>query len=64
MIRSPIAGRVTDLSVGVGQFYNDPTVPVLTVADLATVWLSAGFTWATSCFIRIRNRLWRSMTAG
>ena len=41
VIRSPIAGRVTDLSVGVGEFHNDPTVAVMTVADLATVWLSA-----------------------
>jgi cobalt-zinc-cadmium efflux system membrane fusion protein len=41
IIRSPIAGRVTDLSVGVGEFHNDPTVAVMTVADLATVWLTA-----------------------
>lgn len=41
VIRSPIAGRVTDLSVGVGEFHNDPTVPVMTVADLGIVWLTA-----------------------
>ena len=41
IIRSPISGRVTDLSVGVGEFHNDPTVAVMTVADLTTVWLSA-----------------------
>jgi membrane fusion protein, heavy metal efflux system len=41
IIRSPIAGRVTDLSAGAGEFHNDPTVPVMTVADLATVFLAA-----------------------
>jgi len=41
VIRSPIEGRVIDLSVGSGEFHNDPTVPVMTIADLGTVWLSA-----------------------
>jgi len=41
VIRSPINGRVIDLSVGVGEFHNDPTVSVMTVADLGTVWLTA-----------------------
>ncbi len=41
VIRSPIAGRVTDLTVGVGEFHNDPTISVMTVADLATVYLTA-----------------------
>jgi membrane fusion protein, heavy metal efflux system len=41
VIRSPIDGRIIDLSVGSGEFHNDPTVPVMTIADLGTVWLSA-----------------------
>jgi membrane fusion protein, heavy metal efflux system len=41
VIRSPIAGRVIEMSAGAGEFHNDPTVPVMTVADLSTVWLSA-----------------------
>jgi len=41
VIRSPISGRIIDLSVGVGEYHNDPTVPVMTVADLGTVWLTA-----------------------
>ena len=41
VVRSPIAGRVTDLAVGVGEFRNDPTVPMMTVADLSTVYLTA-----------------------
>ena len=41
VIRSPIDGRIIDLSVGSGEFHNDPTVSVMTIADLGTVWLSA-----------------------
>ena len=41
VIRSPIDGRVIDLSVGAGEYHNDPTVPVMTIADLGTVWLAA-----------------------
>ena len=41
VIRSPIDGRIIELSVGVGEFHNDPTVAVMTVADLGTVWLTA-----------------------
>jgi cobalt-zinc-cadmium efflux system membrane fusion protein len=41
VIRSPIEGRIIDLSVGSGEFHNDPTVPVMTIADLGTVWLAA-----------------------
>jgi cobalt-zinc-cadmium efflux system membrane fusion protein len=41
VIRSPIDGRIIDLSVGAGEYHNDPTVPVMTIADLGTVWLTA-----------------------
>lgn len=41
VIRSPIAGRVTDVSVGAGEFHNDPTVAIMTIADLGSVWLTA-----------------------
>lgn len=41
VLRSPIEGRIIDLSVGAGEYHNDPTVPVMTIADLGTVWLSA-----------------------
>jgi len=56
IMRSPIAGRVTDVSVGVGQFYNDPTVPVMTVADLATVWLSANVSEKDVHAVRVGDR--------
>lgn len=38
---SPIAGRVVDLSSAIGEFRNDPNSPLMTVADLSDVWLTA-----------------------
>lgn len=38
---SPVAGRVVDMASAHGEFHNDPNVPLMTVADLSTVWLTA-----------------------
>lgn len=40
-VRSPIAGRVIDLTLSPGQFLNDPAAVVMTVADLSSVWVTA-----------------------
>ncbi len=40
-LHSPIAGRVIDLSGAQGAFWNDTNAPIMTVADLSTVWLAA-----------------------
>lgn len=41
-VRSPIAGRVVDLSAAAGAYWNDATAPLMTVADLSTVFVTAG----------------------
>ena len=38
---SPVAGQVVDMASAHGQFRNDVTAPLMTVADLSTVWLTA-----------------------
>ena len=40
-LRSPIAGHVIDQTGAQGAFWNDTNAPIMTVADLSTVWLSA-----------------------
>jgi cobalt-zinc-cadmium efflux system membrane fusion protein len=40
-VRSPITGRVIDLSTAPGQFQNDPSAILMIVADLTTVWVTA-----------------------
>lgn len=41
ILRSPIAGRVVDMHVAVGEFHSDLAAPLMTVADLANVWVTA-----------------------
>ncbi len=41
VVRAPVAGSVTTLSVAQGNMINDPTQPMMTIADLATVWVTA-----------------------
>lgn len=38
-VRAPLPGRVLDLAVVAGEFRPDPAAPVMTIADLRTVWL-------------------------
>ncbi len=40
-VRSPIAGRVVEYHVAPGEFRNDLSDPLMTVADLSTVWVTA-----------------------
>ena len=40
-VRSPLAGQVLSVATAPGEFRNDPTSPLLTVADLSTVWVTA-----------------------
>jgi cobalt-zinc-cadmium efflux system membrane fusion protein len=39
---APVAGSVIDLAVAPGSFWNDATAVLMTVADLSTVWVTAG----------------------
>jgi cobalt-zinc-cadmium efflux system membrane fusion protein len=40
-VQSPVSGSVTALNVATGNMVNDPTQPIMTVADLSTVWVTA-----------------------
>lgn len=41
VVRAPIAGSITSLAVAPGNMVNDPTQPLMSVADLSTVWVTA-----------------------
>ena len=41
IVRAPVTGSVTSLNVARGNMLNDPTQPVMTIADLSTVWVTA-----------------------
>jgi membrane fusion protein, heavy metal efflux system len=40
-VTAPVSGSITALSVATGNMINDPTQPLMTVADLSTVWVTA-----------------------
>jgi membrane fusion protein, heavy metal efflux system len=40
-VQAPVSGSITTLSVTPGSIINDPTQPLMTIADLSTVWVTA-----------------------
>ena len=40
-VEAPVSGSVTSLAIARGNMINDPTQPIMTVADLSTVWVTA-----------------------
>jgi len=39
--RAPISGKVLEISVAPGEYRNDTSTPLMTIADLSTVWMSS-----------------------
>ncbi len=40
-VRSPLAGRIVEYHVAAGEFRNDLSEPLMIIADLSTVWVTA-----------------------
>lgn len=40
-VTAPVAGSITTLSIAPGALINDPTQPIMTIADLSVVWVTA-----------------------
>jgi len=40
-VTAPVAGSITSLSTTPGSLINDPTQPIMAIADLSTVWVTA-----------------------
>lgn len=40
-VRAPLSGKVTEFNVVAGEYRNDTSQPVMTIADLSTVWVAA-----------------------
>ena len=39
--RAPISGKVLEMSVAPGEYRNDTNAPLMTIADLSTVWVAS-----------------------
>jgi membrane fusion protein, heavy metal efflux system len=41
VVRAPLPGKVVEIAVAPGEYRNDASAPLMTVADLSTVWVAA-----------------------
>ena len=53
MVLAPINGTVLDVGVAPGEYRNDTTVPLMSIADLTQVWLSADVAEPAIASIRV-----------
>ena len=63
VVRAPLSGKVLDLSVVPGEFRNDTTVPLMTIADLSGVWVSSQVPESYIRFVQLRERVTISLVA-
>ena len=53
VVRAPFAGKVIDISVGPGDYRSDTSAPLLKIADLSKVWVSADVPEPSLRFVRL-----------
>jgi cobalt-zinc-cadmium efflux system membrane fusion protein len=41
VLRAPLSGKITEFNVVAGEYRNDTSQPLMTIADLSTVWVAA-----------------------
>lgn len=56
-VKSPISGKVLELSVVPGEYRNDTTSAVVTIADLSNVWVSSDVPETYIRFIQLGERI-------
>jgi membrane fusion protein, heavy metal efflux system len=63
VVRAPLSGKVLELSVVPGEFRNDTTAPLLTLADLSTVWVTSQVPETYIRFVQLGERVQISLVA-
>lgn len=63
IIRAPIAGKVLEVGVVPGEYRNDPNNPLMTIADLSTVWVTADVPESSIRFVQRGERVEIELTA-
>jgi cobalt-zinc-cadmium efflux system membrane fusion protein len=56
-LRSPLSGKVLELTVVQGEFKNDTSASVMTIADLSTVWVASQVAESDIRFVRVGERI-------
>ncbi|MEO8371532.1 MAG: efflux RND transporter periplasmic adaptor subunit [Candidatus Solibacter sp.] len=62
-VTAPISGKVLDMSVAAGEYRNDTNTPVITIADLSTVWVSSDVAESSIRFIQVGEPIDVQLTA-
>jgi cobalt-zinc-cadmium efflux system membrane fusion protein len=57
MVSAPISGKVLEMSVAPGEYRNDTNAPLMTIADLSTVWVSSDVAESAIRFIKTGERV-------
>jgi cobalt-zinc-cadmium efflux system membrane fusion protein len=63
VVTAPISGKVLEMNVAPGEYHNDTTGPVMTIADLTTVWVASDVPESQIRFIDLNERIDVSLTA-
>jgi cobalt-zinc-cadmium efflux system membrane fusion protein len=50
-LKAPVSGSVIDLQIAPGAFVNDPTVAIMTIANLETIWVTANVPEKDTAFV-------------
>jgi cobalt-zinc-cadmium efflux system membrane fusion protein len=56
-VRAPVSGKVLEMTVAPGEYHNDTNTPVMTIADLSTVWVSSDVPESQIRFIATGERI-------
>jgi len=57
VVRSPLAGKVLELSIVPGEFRNDTSASLMTIADLSTVWVTSHVPETYIRFVQVGERV-------
>jgi cobalt-zinc-cadmium efflux system membrane fusion protein len=60
---APISGKVLEMSVAAGEYRNDTSAPVMTIADLSTVWVSSDVPESQIRLIQVGEHIDVNLTA-
>ena len=62
-LSAPISGKILEMSVAAGEYRNDTNTPVMTIADLSTLWVSSDVAESAIRFIQVGERIDVALTA-
>ncbi len=57
VVRAPISGKILEMTAVPGEFRNDTNAPVMTIADLSTVWVASDVPETSIRLIQVNERL-------